>query len=397
MRIGILGGLFPEEIRHDIEINSIGPIQYAADALQWGIVRGLDDHIKDITLINLPYIGSFPLNYKQLIIKSFPFSHRKNASDFNVGFSNLIIYKYLSRYVNSAKYLNSWVSDKKEFLIVYAIHTPFILAALKAKKKNPKLKICLVVPDLPEFMNDKKNIITKLFKYIEQKLLKHSLNKIDAFVLLSKHMREPLNIKDQPWICVEGIYHGAKTPIPLKDESKRIILYSGTLAERYGILKLLNAFNSIAFNNYELWICGDGDAKEQIIKCSISDSRIKYLGQLPREQILAMQTNATVLVNPRTAEGEFTKYSFPSKTIEYLASGTPTILYKLPGIPDEYFNYCFVVNEKSENGLQEAIVLACEKSDSELSQIALKAQEFILSKKNAYQQTKRIINMLQKL
>ena len=40
------------------------------------------------------------------------------------------------------------------------------------------------------------------------------------------------------------------------------------------------------------------------------------------------------------------KYFFPSKMMDYLASGTPTISTKLKGIPEEYFNYCFTI----ENG-----------------------------------------------
>ena len=38
-------------------------------------------------------------------------------------------------------------------------------------------------------------------------------------------------------------------------------------------------------------------------------------------------------VNPRQNNEEFTKYSFPSKTMEYLASGVPVVAYKLDGIP----------------------------------------------------------------
>ena len=41
-------------------------------------------------------------------------------------------------------------------------------------------------------------------------------------------------------------------------------------------------------------------------------------------------------MNPRSADAEYTKYSFPSKTIEYLATGVPVVMNRLPGIPEEY-------------------------------------------------------------
>jgi len=64
LEIIFLGGLFPEEIRNEIENKSNGVIQYAADALQWAIVDGLDSHTEKLRIINLPYIGSYPTRYK---------------------------------------------------------------------------------------------------------------------------------------------------------------------------------------------------------------------------------------------------------------------------------------------------------------------------------------------
>lgn len=63
----------------------------------------------------------------------------------------------------------------------------------------------------------------------------------------------------------------------------------------------------------ELWICGSGDSKEAINEATRIDSRIKFFGLVDSETALEMQHKATILVNPRTSEGEYTKYSFPSK------------------------------------------------------------------------------------
>ena len=60
------------------------------------------------------------------------------------------------------------------------------------------------------------------------------------------------------------------------------------------------------------------------------------MGQVSLNEARALQKTADVLVNPRLNEGEYTKYSFPSKTMEYLSTGRPVVCYKLDGIPDEY-------------------------------------------------------------
>src|SRR5690606_24382556 len=126
-------------------------------------------------------------------------------------------------------------------------------------------------------------------------------------------------------------------------------------SKKYGIETLLKAFSFTSNPKYKLMICGDGDAKDLVYDYLHKDDRIKYLGKLPHDKTLLLQKNADLLVNPRTPKGEFTKFSFPSKTMEYLALGTPVLMYKLPGIPNEYFNYCYTIDDYSHEALANKI------------------------------------------
>ena len=173
-----------------------------------------------------------------------------------------------------------------------------------------------------------------------------------------------------------------------------MVFYSGTLARRYGVLNLIKAFSLIVDSSYRLWICGEGDSRSEIQDFSKNDKRIFYYGQLPTEKVFQLQKQATVLVNPRTSEGEFSKYSFPSKTMEYLASGTPTILFKLDGIPDEYLQYCFTVKQETVECLSETIVTVCSKSQEDLFEFGRKASNFIKNFKNPEFQVNKIKDML---
>ena len=397
MNVIFLGGLFPKEMKNEIENKSIGVIQYAADALQWAIVEGLGKQTIRLKIVNLLYIGSYPLRYKDFWIKPSCFSHRLGADDFNVGFLNLPLYKLFSRYYNTKKYLKNIVDNNNEVILIYAIHTPFIKAAVDLKKRNPSIKICLIVPDLPEFMSDNEGFIIRCLKSIEKKILGGLLKKVDSFVLLSDFMHEPLNVENRPWVRVEGIFCAKENVDIVKKESFKTILYSGTLAKRYGILNLLEAFSMIKDENFRLWICGDGDAKEELNKIAKNDNRITNFGQITRDEVLLLQKRATVLVNPRTSEGAYTKYSFPSKTMEYLASGTPCIMHNLEGIPKEYFDYCYISYNESSFGLYETIISVCKKEQSELNEFGERAKNFILKNKSADKQCEKIYNMLKKL
>ena len=396
LKVIFLTGLFPSQSRKEIETKSIGVIQYAADALQWSIVEGLDYHTDKLKIINLPYVGSYPLRYKDFKIKSFSFSHKLGASDINVSFLNLPIIKLYSRYYNAKKTLRSLLDDDDEIVLIYAIHTPFIKAAVDLKNRNPSMKICLVVPDLPEFMSENESFLYRVLKNIEKKILNKLLEKIDSFVLLTDYMHESLNVGHRPWVRIEGIFSSVIDNSVVEKEQFKTILYSGTLARRYGIINLLDAFTLIKHKDYRLWICGEGDAKEELNERAKIDDRIIVFGQIPREQVLLLQKKATVLVNPRTSEGEYTKYSFPSKTMEYLASGTPCIMNKLKGIPKEYIDFLFFPKNETPFELSLKIIEVCNIEKSELKKIGDKAKHFIFENKSPDKQCEKIFNMLKK-
>ena len=150
-------------------------------------------------------------------------------------------------------------------------------------------------------------------------------------MLFSKAMLDKLPISDKPRVVIEGIYQ-PKDIEKVEKSIKTSILYTGQLQKRYGIYDLVEAFMLIPNRDYELWLCGKGSHEESLWleMQAKKDSRIKLLGMLKPEDVLILQKKAHLLVNPRHSNEEFTKYSFPSKTMEYLASGTPTLMCRLP-------------------------------------------------------------------
>ena len=99
------------------------------------------------------------------------------------------------------------------------------------------------------------------------------------------------------------------------------------------------------------------------------------------------------MVNPRKAEGEWVKYSFPSKNIEYMASGTPLLAYNLPCIPPEYSDKYFAIDPQNlELSLKNILLLEKE----ELHTFGMEARKWICEQKNSHIQAKKIIKMLEK-
>ena len=208
-------------------------------------------------------------------------------------------------------------------------------------------------------------------------------------------MKSALNLKS-PYVVIEGISTNNFEFIDADKSKLKTALYSGSLSKEYGVLDLINAFRRLPNEDYRLIICGSGDIESEIKEICKEDKRIEFMGLLKRKEVLKLQKSSTVLVNPRANNFSFTKFSFPSKIMEYMSSGTPVLAYKLDGMPDEYLNYMYIIPEH-ENGLYLALKEVLSKNDNELIEIGLKAKEFMLLHKNSKVQTKKILTMLDEL
>ena len=201
----------------------------------------------------------------------------------------------------------------------------------------------------------------------------------------------------KPYVVMEGISTAFPYPPRKNDDGIKRILYAGTLHQKFGVLNLLEAFREIDSPHYRLVICGIGDCESEIKKRAQEDLRILFQGQLKREDVLKLQSEATVLVNPRQNHEEFTKYSFPSKNLEYLSSGIPLVAYKLDGIPDEYDEYINYVKDNSIDSLRDMLIRVCEDVDGSAATRAARAMHFVGIEKNAQKQTLKIVEMINAL
>ncbi len=372
-------------------------MQDAANALQWHLYNGLCVNLgKSIPVFNILPVGSFPQYYNRPFIKSYSFDDEGK----NIGYCNVKLIRNNSKAKKIYKELYKWCvsTEDKKTLFVYTISQPFMSAVSKLKKRFRDLHICSIIADLPDMSNlsSSKSLLLKMFSATKAKESYSLISSVDSFVLLTKHMAGYMGIK-QPYCVMEGIATDQKNfAEPNYEGELKTVFYAGTLHRKFGVLNLLEAFKNIKSEDYRLVICGVGDSEKEIMEAAQKDSRIKFHGCLPREKVLKLQSKATVLVNPRQNNEEFTKYSFPSKNLEYLSSGIPFIAYKLDGIPDEYDEYIMYVKDNDISSLSDKIKEVCEKTSQERKLIGTKARMFVNEYKNDVVQTKRILSFVRK-
>ena len=157
---------------------------------------------------------------------------------------------------------------------------------------------------------------------------------------------------------------------------------------------LVDAFMLTTDSRFRLVLCGSGVLREYVEKAALSDKRIVYKGRVSHDEVVRLQRNSTMLINPRRPNGGITKYSFPSKTMEYMSSLTPMIGYHLEGIPEEYYQYMYTPKDLTQKSLAECINQTLSLPLSVLQEKADAAFKFVAENKNSVAQVQRMIDFL---
>ena len=392
-----VGSHYPPELKEEFK-RAKAFIDYPGDILQQAILKGIDKNGIKVRSLSKLKIAHYPF-YKKLYFNHLQFSHSNDglSTDTYIGCINFPILNRISYFIRMAYYIRmfSKKNKPKRNILVYGLSSPVLLALWLNRKRLGQTTI--IIADLPEYMSDNKKLSYRVGKAIDHHLINYLLrHTIDKFVLLSPHMCERLPINGKPWIQMEGIFdRDNRITCDVKDGHKTI-LYSGNLNRRYGILDLLYAFELIKQPEYRLLFCGSGNTVDEIKRIAENDTRVQYLGILPRERVLQLQQQATLLVNPRHRQETYTRYSFPSKTMEYMASGTPTLMSHLDSIPQEYDSHLFYFDDESIEGMSKKIVEICSNSTEYLKEFGRKASDFILLQKNPKTQIRKVLTFINK-
>ena len=274
-------------------------------------------------------------------------------------------------------------------VIVDGLNRITALSAMLAARLRGKECIGIVT-DLPDMLGGSS---------FSKKLANFVIDHCTGYVLLTEAMNGYLNKAGKPYVILEGhadITMADRIPAMEKKTSPRICFYAGGVSKQYGLGNLVEGFRKADLPNARLHIYGPGDYVEELKQIAAEDPRIFYGGMLLNTQIVEKEQEATLLVNPRPTGEEYVKYSFPSKTMEYMASGTPVLTTVLPGMPREYHPYVYLLEEESADGISEKLKEVLSNSDEELFWKGNEARTFVLEQKNNVIQARKILEMLKK-
>lgn len=293
------------------------------------------------------------------------------------------IFCFLSSFINVCRRVR-----EKPIIICDVLNLSAISGAVLAARLLG-LKSVGIVTDLPTMLSSKKSLHVRLNNLIIQCF--------KSYVFMTEQMNQVINLKQKPYRVIEGQVDLSMTMRKNDLTEKRfprICLYAGGIQKIYGVPKLVESFIKVNFPDTELHIYGDGDYVDELKKICLTHNNVKYFGTRLNDEVVRAEIEATLLVNPRPTHEIYTQYSFPSKNMEYMASGTPVLTTRLPGMPKEYDEFVYLINDESVDGISEALSMVFSHSREELHQKGKAAKAFVMQQKNNVMQAKKILDMV---
>lgn len=341
--------------------------------------------------IETEVISVVPINrgiYKKLFFKGYTEKKEK----LKIRFLSQINLPVVKNAVNIAtSFFKTLFAPKGSVVIYDVLVVSASMGALMAAKLR-RFKRVGIVTDLPKFQ-----------PVAQSSFLLKGNNKVvagaDAYVFLTEKMNDEVNTAGKPYIVLEGhaneeMKNTSHAPFTAKEKN---IVYAGAVEKIYGLEMLCHAFLDVAAPGEYLHIYGNGDYATELSELAKQNGNIIYHGNRPNSEVVEAELNATLLVNPRPTDGEYTKFSFPSKTLEYMVSGAPVLSSRLDGIPREYESYIFYFDENTKQSLGEKIRNVLDLPAEELERKGAMAKSFALENKNNVTQAAKIIEFCKKI
>lgn len=385
MKVLFLGSVIKTE-----DCTSFKGPSVAGNKMQIGLIKGLSDLLgENLSIFTQVPIASFPKE-KKIFMSSGKINLVNGISAFKIPFINVFIIKQLLLIINTFKNIIEWsLINKSEDRVIICFNAfPYISIPTLLAGKLFKVKTVCLFAD-PPIDVIKRNLIGKCAKYIEDKVTRNNFQKFDGLIVLN----EQSLIKYAPnskYILVDGGFDLIDTPkneaggqwLNYKDEDIVTIVFSGALFEYNGIKNLVEAVKLIDFGFFEMQFYGSGPLEEYLKQAAEENSRIRFLGNISNSEMVLIQQNAGILINPRIVNDPVSLYTFPSKIIEYLLSGTPVATTKLNGLTEEYLKNVFVFRDDTPQEIAKTINYILLQDKQLLIRKTEMARKFIIENKN---------------
>ncbi len=405
-RIVMVGAAIPDDLMAAVMKVDARP-QVQTHKLSWAIINGMEHHGVVVDLISTTAISDYP--HTKWLLSPYRRWNRSNGSDNRVvPFINIFGIKHLTRFLSCMLFLFRWCvknRGKGRRVLVYGLLSPHLFAVRLLAMFFP-LKMAVLITDIPGQAIQNESPGHRVLRQMDARLIRWAVRACDRQFVLARRIAEDY-FPTVPALVVEGIVStesesmaratvsdAGRSHSASAADADFVIMYAGQLQRQYGIPMLLEALALMPDTPCQIWLAGHGDMEADIRVCAKQDSRLIYLGSIVPSEVFRLSCRATVLINTRSSHEVFAPYSFPSKTLEYMATGRPVISTRLPGIPDEYAPYLIWLHDETAQGLANLLRQLFQTPRVKLDEVGRKAQRFVLENKTASVQGQKMLEFM---
>lgn len=355
----------------------------AGNNFQYQLIIGLaHDGISDIEVFSARPIASFPRSSTRWVS---PRCERFNASIAVrlLPFPNVTPLKQVVIGLEVLGSLVRWGWRKRgvrsRVVLTYNLSVPpGVFTLLGARLARAK-----AVVSVNDIYVSGKTVRSSVLRRIDVRLQRWLLPRFDGHLAVSDQIATDF-FPGRSYVRVEGGVDGLFLErtrridnTPREADAPLVMAYAGELDRTNGIPILLAALHIARRDDFKLRIAGSGPLRSAVEDAARQDPRIEYLGMLDHESVAGVYRSADVLLNIRLTKAMDTRYFFPSKLIEYLGSGVPTITTNVAHVESEFEGLVYVLHDESPEGLVELLSLVASKSPEERAALAKKARAYV--------------------
>ncbi len=238
----------------------------------------------------------------------------------------------------------------------------------------------------------------RFFNRLDFWMTRRTMPRFDGHMVASQAIGDDF-IPGRPVCRIEGgiqpgdfLTSPAPRSQPLNGQPFRVVL-SGALVPYNGVLLALDAFELIP-EGFELIIAGTGPLEAVVRARAERNPKIVFKGFMEVPDLLDLYRHADLLINPRLTKSINTRHFYPSKMMQFLASGTATLSTCTGHTEEEFGEFVYLLREETPQALADLVRRVAAAPAGERADMGRRAREYMLSNKTWDRQGERLVHYL---
>ncbi len=157
---------------------------------------------------------------------------------------------------------------------------------------------------------------------------------------------------------------------------------------------MLQAFERLPQEEYQIDICGFGPMGGLVQSYAATHPNCVFHGQVEQQELNRKYEQADLALNIRLKEDTNNDYSFPSKMISYIYSGTLVLSSDFSSLPDDYRAFLYVSEDDRPETIAKNIVNVFRSTEEEMIHRSNAGREYVLRHQSWYDVAREISEFL---